>query len=322
MLLPLITTDSGRYQFRDQPFSARTVEAIVAEGIDLAKFDPIPVVHAPAPTFEFGPGFTVPGVESYIVAGDGHSRFEAIRRLAHEGRLPEQWAVDGPGQWDIPCRIVTEAEARTLSWTANLSRDDFTPCEQAKVFQAMLDAGNSLEDVARLAHRSAGYVRQTLALNVLCRDIREAMGLSPEAGGVDAYIGKLLAAKFQQYGIGPAQQQELWHKVLKHTDLTSEFARALLDRIGQQLAGKQTQDVLFALPANVSAVMADLKDSAQVMRRADLAMKHLIFCHTQGAWRDYPELQRVIEQHAESIRDDIRAKADRDASLVARMIHS
>lgn len=314
MLLSRITVNPSRFQLRDTPFSEKTVIAIVAEGIDPAKFDPIPLIDTEHE------GQTMKGriVRRYCVAGDGHSRLEAIERLRIEGRgLPAAWRRGG--DLDIPHRIVTADEARTLSWTANLSRDDFTACEEAKVFQAMVDSGLDLESIGTIAHRSASYVRSTLPLNALCRDIRLAMSLAPDAGGIDAYIGKLLAAKFQQYGIGAAQQHELWHKVLKHADLTASFVRSLIDRLGQQLAGKETQDVLFAIPASVSGAVADLKDRAQVMRRADLAIKHLLFCQQHGVWDDFPDLARIIATRGESIRATINAQVGEDASLIAKL---
>jgi hypothetical protein len=306
MLLSLISTDLARFQFRDTPFSARTVASIVEEGLDLAKLDPIPLIRS--------------GKIRFIVAGDGHSRFEAISQLAAQGRLPAQWKTGN--DWDIPCRVITEAEAKTLSWTANLSRDDFTPCEQAKVFQAMLDSGMSIKQIATEAHRSVGFIQQTIPLNALCRDLRDAMALSPDAGGIDAYIGKLLGSKFQQYGITVGQQQELWHKVLKHADLTAGFVRSLLDRIGQQLAGRETQDVLFAMPASVTAVVADLRDRAQVMRRADVGMNHLIFCEKHGVWDQFPDLKKIITEQGDAIRKAISAQVDDDASLIARMCYA
>jgi ParB-like chromosome segregation protein Spo0J len=172
---------------------------IVAEGIDLAKFDALPVVSA--------------GRGRWCVGGDGHSVFEALRRLARDGRLPEAWKR-GKG-WDVPVRMVSPEEAQRLAWTANLSRDNFSAVEEAKGFRAMVEAGMGEEEMARVVQRSDVYVRKTLALNVLCRDIRDAVGLAPDAGGIDKYMSQAMAEKFDQYRIGDQQQQELWHRVFE-----------------------------------------------------------------------------------------------------------
>lgn len=303
MLLHLIHADPSRFQFRDRPWSESTVAAIVAEGIDLAKFDPIPVVRS--------------GPVRFVVAGDGHSRFEAIRRLAETGRLPQVWRIrDG---WDVPCRVVTEAEARTLAWTANLSRDDFTPCEEAKVFQSMLEAGRTVDQVATAAHRSVSYVRGSLPLNGLCRDIREAMTLSPDAGGVDAYLGKLLAAKFAQYGIEVGQQQQLWHRIFKHASLTARFVREIMDRIGPPAAVRSRTGMLFELPANIESVVADLKDRAQHVRRAERGLSWLIGCVDTGILDGFPDLKRLLVQDGDRMLDEVKGRVAGDAGILAEL---
>jgi ParB-like chromosome segregation protein Spo0J len=306
MLLSQLITDPNRFQFRETPFSERTVAAIVAEGIDLAKFDAIPILPA--------------AENEYCVAGDGHSRYEAIRRLHLTGNLPEQWVVDAQrDEWDIPCRIVTDAEARTLSWTANLSRDDFTPCEQARVFQAMLDSGMSMEQVCKASHRSASYVKQSLPLNGLCRDIRLAMNLSPDAGGIDAYLGKLLAAKFQQYGVLPAQQQELWHRIFKHASLTTRFVRELMDRIGPPVAKRAKDGLLFELPANIEQVVTDLKDRAQLVRRAERGLSWLLGCKDSGILDDCPDLKSFLDRDGLRFLRGIQAKVAGDAEILSEL---
>jgi hypothetical protein len=314
MLMSKMCAEAGRFQFRDQPFSDRTVHAIVAEGIDLAKFDAIPVLAG-----EDG---------RYIVAGDGHSRWEAIRRLWEQQRLPIEWrqrraTKSKDNDYDIPTRIVTESEARTLSWTANLSRDDFSPTEQARVFRAMLDSKMSIEQVATAAHRSVSYIRSTLSLNVLCNDIRFAMTLTADAGGIDVHIAKLLAAKFEQYGIGAAQQQDLWHRALKHADLTAGFVRALLDRIGNGLAQTSgTQDMLFAIPANVASVMSDLRDRSQHLRRAERGLAWLVQCKDSGVLDDLPELKTLLDCRGKMMLDSVRNKTQEDADIIGRLCYA
>jgi ParB-like chromosome segregation protein Spo0J len=306
MLLGQITVDPSRFQFRDTAYSQRTVSAIVGEGINLAKFDAIPVIRA--------------GRNRFIVAGDGHSRYEAIRQLAGSGRLPRQWKVKGGRRgWDVPCRIVTEAEARTLSWTANLSRDDFSASEEAKVFQAMLDEVKDIEVVARLVHKSVGYIQKTLPLNCLCRDIRIMIGKPEDAGGVDKYIAQAMAERFQRYGIDIGQQQQLWHRVFKNCSLTSRFVREVLDRIGQAAAVKGGDGVLFALPANVETIVADFKDRANQVRRAERGLGWLLGVKDCGILDDLPELKALLDRRGQSMLACVRAKVTADADLIGQL---
>src|SRR4051812_39655150 len=133
MLFSKITANHEKYQKRDTKVSGRTVDAILREGINLAKFQPIPL-------------FPVRGGQ-WCVAGDGHSRFEAICQLVKTGKkLPKAWAKGG--DWDVPHLEVTAKDAELLALTANLSRDNFTPAEEAKVFQEMLDRGMKIDEVA------------------------------------------------------------------------------------------------------------------------------------------------------------------------------
>ena len=109
MLLERISVNSSQFQYRETAFSESTVAGIVAEGIDLAKFDVIPVM--------------MDGAQG-IVAGDGHSRLEAIRRLAAAGRLPESWKCrgsDGMNGWDIPVRLVCRLWQKSRGRCARLS---------------------------------------------------------------------------------------------------------------------------------------------------------------------------------------------------------
>ena len=98
MLLSKIIVDPARFQFRETPFSERSVNAILAEGFQLSN-DPIPVIPSTR--------------GKVIVAGDGHSRLEAIRRLALDSRLPKTWKRGN--ECDIPVRQVSCYEARDLA---------------------------------------------------------------------------------------------------------------------------------------------------------------------------------------------------------------
>lgn len=302
MLLSRIQVDPQCYQRRDTPYSTKTVEAMVSEGIILAKFDPLPLIRRRG---------------RHVVGGDGHSRYEAIRRLAEKGRLPAGWKRKG--DWEIPHRIVDEDEARELSWTANLSRDDFSPPEEARVFSEMLEAGIPIGEVARRAHHSVSYVQRALPLNCLCRDVRAAVGKPADAGGMDKYTAFTLAERFERYRITPQQQQELYHNVLKHVSLTPKFVRALLDRIGQGATKKQKTGVLFAMPASMTNAVQQFKDRAKQLKRAQFGIEYLVVCCPSGVLDDYPELKRFVQKHGQRMIDEIKSRTDADGGVLGEL---
>ena len=325
MLLSQIAVLPDQYQFRERPFSEQTVKAIVSEGIDLAKFDPIPILrmHSPdaKPFGEEGP--RVPGLDVYVVAGDGHSRFEAIRRLALDARLPAEWSVDPEnGEWDIPCRLVTESQARKLSWTANLSRDNFSPCEEAAVFQDMLDAGKSIEDIARIAHRSAPHIQRALSLNFLCRDILAAVGASAAAGGIDVLTAQVLANGFKRFNVAPAQQQQLWHCCLKHAMLNFQSAKKFIDRIGAKLGQRHDagDEVLFSIPANAVAVVAEAKARGSACRSARMGLSLLMKAMEAGGLESIPELSDWLQKNGDHCIAQLSERVTEDGEILASMV--
>jgi hypothetical protein len=302
VLLSKITADPARFQFRDGPFSARTVAAIVAEGVDVAKFDPLPLLKE-------GRG--------YVVAGDGHSRFEALRQLAP--RLPRAWKRGR--DWDVPARVITPGEARRLAWTANLNRHNFTPCEEAKVFAAMLASGMTMAEVAAEAQRSEVYVTNQLKLNTLARDIRAMVGAAPEAGGIDQLTAQVLATGFARHGIDVTTQQQLWHCFLKSAQLNFQSAKKLVDRIGARLAEKSGGDeFLFSIPANAGVVLQEARERGSACRSAKMGLSLLVKALAAGGLEDYPELAAWVGAHGQAAIDALAERVTEDADLLAGMI--
>jgi len=299
MRLSQLRADPARFQRRDTPWSAQTVSAIVREGVDLAKFDPLPVL---------------PAGDGYVIAGDGHSRFEAIQRLRGESRLPAAWRTGE--DFDVPCKVVSATEATRLAWTANLSRDNLRPC----VFQEMLDSGLSVEEVARETHRQPYDVRKMLPLNGLADCIRRMVGLSQDAGGLDKETACVLAERFERHQIGKGQQQELYHKVLKQADLTPNFVRALLDRIGRQLAAKSSDGLLFEIPAAAGHVMALLRGRAEYARRAERGLSALLQCARDSTVLDeFPELKELLASRGAEILEQLKQQTVSEGALVGAL---
>lgn len=288
-----------------------TVEAIVAEGINLAKYDPIPVLSR-CP-------FTQGG--GWLVAGDGHSRFEAIRRLAAADRLPSEWRrYTG---WQIPCKLVTAEQAQTLKWSANLSRDQLTACEEAGVYAEMLATGLSIDEVATIVHRRPSDVRKMLPLNGLADCIRRMVGLSQDAGGLDKETACAMAERFEYYKIDKGQQQELWTKALAHAELTPAFVRAFVNAVGAEVSkAGGGEGMLFELPTAVTHVMGLLKGRAENLRRLERALSGLLAVRRDapGLIEDLmPELSDVLVKHGSGYLAAVKEQSASEGSLVGRL---
>ncbi len=306
MLLSKIQADPKRFQFRSGDFSAKTVDAIVREGIKLAKFDPIPII-------------TLPGGK-VCIGGDGHSRLEAIRRLAKLGRLPAAWLNERAGDWNIPTRIVSESEAKLLSWTANLSRDAFTPCEQAAVYQAMLDDGLDTKEIAEIAQVHESTISKMLRLNGLAADIKAMVGAPATSGGIDIITAQVLACAFVEHKIEKGQQQQLWHCFLKHAQLNFQSAKKFMQRIGAKLGAKTADGMLFEIPANAIAVIHEARKRTEAFRMTRTALIFLKRAHADGALSDYPDLVRLIDGPLDGILAAVAERVTEDGEMLADVV--
>ena len=299
MLLSHITTDPD-LQLRDNPFSETTVAAIVEEGIDLARFDPLPVIAR---------GKTA------VVGGDGHSRFEAIKQLAQAKRLPAEWKCK-KGGWQIPVRVVDEADALRLSYVANMSHDPFTDCEQARIFATRMERGETLAAIARSSHVSQGYVAKRLPLNLLCVDIHIAVG---QPWGIDADKAMVLAASFERYNIGKQLQQQLWHRVISKGDWTQCSIRLLMQRIGPRLTASKTEDMLFDLPPNVAQTVAEMTAIAKNRREAERSLRRLMR-YRDGIADLCPQLFEFLNASGDELLATLKVSQREDSDVLSALL--
>src|SRR5690625_2467795 len=77
--------------------------------------------------------------EHYEVVAGGR-RLAALKLLAKTRRLPKDWAV--------PCLLVADASARTVSLTENMQREAMHPADQFEAFAALVAEGRPIEDIA------------------------------------------------------------------------------------------------------------------------------------------------------------------------------
>jgi len=267
--LPLgrIKADPAQFQRRRKPWAERTVGAIVREGFDPDKFDPLPV-------------FLREG--QWIVGGDGHSRYEALRRLAAAGRpLPTR----------IPVRVVAGPDkAARLSMTANMNRTDFDACEEARIFKERLARGETAAQIAEDSHRSPGYVTSRVLLAELSSAMQDLVG---QPCGLPVDLALVFARGVVEHGFDPAAQQRIWLELLKDGDYTPRAFKLALSVIAGTATKSSRTGLLFELPANLKAVVGDLSavgKRVESARRALLAVRANadIYC---------PALRKAVERH-------------------------
>jgi len=78
------------------------------------------------------------GEQYEVVAGD--RRLTAMKLLAKKKRIP--------GDYEVPCLLVSDASARTVSLAENLLREQMHPADQFEAFAALVKEGRPIEDIA------------------------------------------------------------------------------------------------------------------------------------------------------------------------------
>lgn len=145
----------------------------------------------------------IDGPDGYEVIAGGR-RLKAMQQLAREGRLPQDLLTDG-----VPCRRLTDEEAIEASTAENTIRVPMHPADQFEAFQAMIDAGREVPDVAEHFGTTEIMVKRRLRLAKVAPEIlaeyragtatleqitalaitedREAQRLAWAAGATDRY---------------------------------------------------------------------------------------------------------------------------------------
>lgn len=92
-----------------------------------------------------------------VVAGG--RRLAALQLLARENRLPPELAADG-----IPCRLIDDTVALEASTAENTLREAMHPADQCEAFKAMVEAGETIADIAAHFGVTELVVKQRLKL--------------------------------------------------------------------------------------------------------------------------------------------------------------
>ncbi len=77
--------------------------------------------------------------EHYEVVAGGR-RLAALKLLSKSRRIPKDW--------EVPCLLVADANARTVSLTENVQREAMHPADQFEAFAALVKEGRPIEDIA------------------------------------------------------------------------------------------------------------------------------------------------------------------------------
>ncbi len=77
--------------------------------------------------------------EHYDVVAGGR-RLAALKLLSKTRRLPKDW--------EVPCLLVADANARAVSLTENVQREAMHPADQFEAFAALVAEGRPIEDIA------------------------------------------------------------------------------------------------------------------------------------------------------------------------------
>lgn len=78
------------------------------------------------------------GEQYEVVAGD--RRLTALKLLAKKKRIP--------ADFEVPCLLVADSSARTVSLAENLLREQMHPADQFEAFAALVKEGRPIEDIA------------------------------------------------------------------------------------------------------------------------------------------------------------------------------
>jgi hypothetical protein len=81
-------------------------------------------------------------------------------------------------------------------------------------------------------------------------------------------------------------------------------------------------DFLFELPAAVATAMSEMRDKAQMVRRACRGLAWLMGCKDSGILDDTPELKSLLDRRGGAMLDIVKAKTAQDAEIIGRLCYA
>jgi ParB family transcriptional regulator, chromosome partitioning protein len=100
----------------------------------------------------------------------GARRLEALKLLQERGELPEDFTVAVEIRDDL-----SKDDTLRIATVENLQRQNLTPLEETAALTKLVHKGVTLPDVAAQTGLSATTIKRRLALNNLCKEVKQAL---------------------------------------------------------------------------------------------------------------------------------------------------
>jgi ParB/RepB/Spo0J family partition protein len=196
----------------------------------------------------------------YIADGDFYMVVAGERRLV---------ASRIAGLAEVPVRLVEvdESQVRRIQLIENLHRADLTALELASALQDLVDDGASVDDVAKLIHKSKPYVQKALGI---------ARNLSPAAKqrGAELPMDHL----YEVSQLPPGDQLDVVQQVQEECLSSKELREAIADRKPRGGRGRPPADKpfrrSFSTPSGISITFSS-KEPAQTSVALLEALAHV-----------------------------------------------
>jgi ParB/RepB/Spo0J family partition protein len=108
------------------------------------------------------------GRQFRIVSGE--RRYRALKLLQERGEIADDFSVTV----EVRSKLSKE-DALRLATVENVQRENLPPLDEAASFAALIRRGASLDDLAAKTGLSPTTIKRRLALNTLCKDVKEAL---------------------------------------------------------------------------------------------------------------------------------------------------
>lgn len=186
--------------------------------------------------------------ESFYVL-DGNRRLAALRKLA------------GPAFPDaVPCIEFAEGNALELSAVINVDREELHPVDRFEVFAALVQAGATVEDLAKRYGIKVAAVRQALALGRMAPEVREAW----RAGKIEDDVAEAFTVttdhKAQAAALKKAGNTQNSYFVRREIAGDVDIASLLkfVGRAAYEKAGYEVNETLFSERDDSDVVVSDI----------------------------------------------------------------
>lgn len=216
----------------------------------------------------------VPSGKGYGVVFGGR-RLRALQLLQKEGALPESLAAG------IPCRVLSEGEAQETSLAENTIREAMHPLDQFQAFQALVEEGKDIAEVAASFGVTELFVRQRMRLARVSPKLLRIYG-----------AGEMTLEQLQAFAvIDDHERQEAHWQQVRHSPYGADPAR-IRSALARTEVGKQDHRVEF--------VGLEAYQAAGGQLRRDLFSEEVFIL-------DVPLLERLVAERLEACAEVLRA---------------